>query len=911
MIGKKLGKYLLVAVGIVSSLAFATPSVHAASLDMNYSDYWYYRTKADGSDLHSWHYTLYEVDGQVAYCIEPGIPEGTVYNQGTWEQTGLSNDIKERILLTGYYGYTYPGHQTLKYRAATQGLIWDTIVGSGAHTTFWTERYAKGTQFNVDAEQNEINNLIAHHYDRPSFNGGVYTAQVGETITLTDTNGVLSNYNVSVSGANYNVNGNTLTITPTSSGAITLNLTKNTPYDTGYKLFVGDGIQNMLVPGTIDPVRAAVRVNAYYGEVEINKSDVETKTAQGQATLKGAKYGVYESSTGKLITTITTDENGYGKSEKVLTYQNYYIQEISPSNGYLLDNNRYDIDMKGKEKVTKNVTEKVVKNYISILKQYDYVDGKTTFLNAEPNVKFEIYYPDGRLFDTITTDKNGYATKNIPFGVWKFHQVNSTAGYEKIYDFYITVDYDSEQEQYYNILNNALSAYLQVFKVDSETGKTIALADTTFKILNTDTNQYVSQYVGGKVYSEFKTDENGRFITYLRLEAGNYKLIEVSSPKGYLINSDGVKFTIGDDTHYNYTTYGAFVTMYFSNRPIKGQIEIYKSGELFNIKDNSFNYDGKKSLKGIVYNIYAEEDIKSADGQYLYFDKGDYVGKMTTNEKGYAISEELPLGKYYVVEVETNKDYVLDTTEYHINLTEKDNKTPVVYNSLELTNILKKGTLEFTKTDLVNGEVIPNTIIEVYTIDDELIFTGKTDENGKVIIDNLKTGKYYILEKEAATGYLITDEQVIFEIKENGEVVKAEMKDKPITGTLVFSKLDVSTSEPLPNTLIEIYNAETDELIYSGRTDENGEITIEELRYGKYYILEKEAPEGYTLNEEKMYFEIFEDGEIVKCTMVDEKIVIEVPNTGVEDYHIIEVVSSLLVLSGIGVIVYVIKKKRK
>lgn len=168
MIGKKLGKYLLVAVGIVSSLAFAAPSVHAASLDMNYSDYWYYRTKADGSDLHSWHYTLYEVDGQVAYCIEPGIPEGTVYNQGTWEQTGLSNDIKERILLTGYYGYTYPGHQTLKYRAATQGLIWDTIVGSGAHTTFWTERYAKGTQFNVDAEQNEINNLIAHHYDRPS-----------------------------------------------------------------------------------------------------------------------------------------------------------------------------------------------------------------------------------------------------------------------------------------------------------------------------------------------------------------------------------------------------------------------------------------------------------------------------------------------------------------------------------------------------------------------------------------------------------------------------------------------------------------------------------------------------------------------------------------------------------------------
>ena len=171
---KKCAKYFLVMLGLLIGFTVNANAVQAATLSMNYSDYWYDRAKADGSDHHSWHWTLYEVDGEVAYCIEPNIPEGKNYTQGTWEQTGLSNDIKERILLTGYYGYTYPGHQTLKYRAATQGLIWDTIVGSGAHTTFWTERWANGSQFNVDAEQNEINNLIAHHYDRPSFNGGVY-----------------------------------------------------------------------------------------------------------------------------------------------------------------------------------------------------------------------------------------------------------------------------------------------------------------------------------------------------------------------------------------------------------------------------------------------------------------------------------------------------------------------------------------------------------------------------------------------------------------------------------------------------------------------------------------------------------------------------------------------------------------
>ena len=337
-----------------------------------------------------------------------------------------------------------------------------------------------------------------------------------------------------VNNREYHVDGNNLTIKPTKDGAIDITLTKKMPYNSAYELFVGDGIQNMMIPGTTDPVIAKIRVNSYYGEVELTKKDKETNetTPQGQATLKNAEYGVYEQATGKLVTTIKTDENGYGKSPKVLPYNSYYLQEINASEGYLLDNTKYNFDLKGKENEKLDVFETVVKNYISILKQYEFVDGETTFLNAEKGITFEIFFPNGDKFDEITTDKNGYATINLPYGVWKFHQVNSTTGYEKIYDFFITVDYNSEKEQYYNILNNALSAYLQVFKTDIETGKTIALANTTFKIYNKDTKQYVSQYVGGKVYSEFKTDEDGRFISFLKLVAGNYKLIETESPQG-------------------------------------------------------------------------------------------------------------------------------------------------------------------------------------------------------------------------------------------------------------------------------------------------------------------------------------------------------------------------------------------
>jgi hypothetical protein len=457
---KRIAKYFLVTLGLLIGFTVNAHSVQAATLNQSYSDYWYYRANGDGSNAHSWHYTLYEVDGETAYCIEPNVEEGTYYTQGSWEQTGLSNSIKERILLIGYYGYTYPGHQTLEYRAATQGLIWDTIIGNGAHTTFWTARWQGGSQLDVSAQQADIENLIAHHYDRPSFNGGVYKLQVGETLTLTDTNGVLGNYNISVDGADVSVDGNNLTIKPSKDVAIDITLTKNMPYASAYKLFIGDGIQNMYVPGTTDPVIAKIRINSYYGDVELEKKDKETNitTPQGQATLKNAEYGVYEQSTGNLITTIKTDENGYGKSPKVLPYNSYYLQEISASEGYLLDNTKYNFDLKGKETESIDVFETVVKNYISILKQYEHVDGNTTFLNAEKGITFEIYYPNGELFDTITTDKNGYATLNIPYGVWKFHQVNSTTGFEKIYDFFITVDYNSEKEQYYNILNNALSA---------------------------------------------------------------------------------------------------------------------------------------------------------------------------------------------------------------------------------------------------------------------------------------------------------------------------------------------------------------------------------------------------------------------------------------------------------------------
>ena len=898
-------KYLLFIAAMFVCGFMTAPNVFAATLHQENTQYYYDRYYPDGSE-HSWYFKHYTMDNEVAYCIEPGVVEGVNYPQTNYSATGLPNSIKERLLLIGYYGYTYPGHNTEKYRMATQGMLWDTIIGIGDNTKFSTARYGKGTVVDISAEKAEINRLIEHHYDKPSFNGGEYTLQVGESLTITDTNNLLGNYNISVTGANYSVDGNNLTITPTVNGNITVKLTKQMPYSSEYKIFTVEGKQNMMVPGSVDPVVASFKINSYLGSLEMVKADRDTEKAQGQATLKGAIYGIYNTD-GTEVARITTDENGYAKSGNVLSYGSYYLKEITPSNGYYLDSSKYDFDSKGQATVSMNVTEEVVTNYVSILKQYEYINGNTEFLTAEKDIKFEISDPDGNILTTITTDKNGYTTFDLPFGVWKFHQVNSSPNYEKIYDFYVTVDYESEKEQYYNILNNKLAAYVEIVKKDAETGKIIKLADTSFKILNTDTNQYVSQYVGGKVLDTFTTDESGKTQTYLKLEAGNYKIVEIKTPKGYLINKDGVSFSIGDESNYKYTSYGLIVTVDFVDQAIKGQIEINKKGEKAVIENNSITYE-EIPLNKVKFEIHASEDILSSDKTVLYYEKGALVDTITTNDDGYAISKKLPLGKYYVIEVETGSKYILDNTKHEIELKEKDNQTPIVYESVSKMNYLKKGSLEFTKTDLSTDEPLPNTLIEVYTENDEMIFSGRTDENGKITIKDIVVGKYYILEKEAPEGYTLNEEKMVFEILENGEVVKSTMKDKKITGSLDFTKLDFSTDETLPNTLIQIYN-ENDELVFEGRTDENGKITIEELTYGKYYILEKEAPEGYELNTEKMWFEIREDGEIVKSVMKDHKI-IQVPITDATDYKELIFSGVTLIIAGVGFVI-LSKKKNK
>lgn len=915
---KKKILYMIIAFTLIGLYSFIiTPKVKAAqgvTLTEEFMPNIYFVRRGGGKPYQSLQYAIYTLDGKVAYCIQPGIE---IVTTSYIAYDGLMASpydaaTNKKIELIGHYGYDYPGHQTLRYRMAAQALIWETV--SGQIIEYWTGQSGWGDYINVDYERNEIMKLVNAHYNKPSFNGTTIEAVVGKEIVITDTNNLLGEYEIYKSdGFDVRIEDNKIYATALEPGNLNLSVVRK-HYDNFTNIIYHGSIASSQKMGYFrfsDPVLASLNVKSIGGDVEINKLDNDTQLSKAQgteATLKGATYGIYNYSD-TLIATITTNEDGKAKSDILSDIGEYYLKEITPSKGYELDNNKYyfNITVENLHPVI-NVYEQIIKRDVEINKYY--AKGDTGILVPEEDIEFAIYDSVGNLVTTIKTNEQGYVKTNLVYGTYIVKQINSTPGYEKVEDFKIIVNNESPNTIKYSLTDAPIKAKLKLVKIDANTNKPILFKGATFKIKNVDTEEYVCQkvsYPNKEEICTFSTNEFGEFITPSDLISGTYQIEEIISPNGYLLSTEPYTFRIDETSRFvEDDEYGKYVYVEFANKIIKGNIIVEKTGETFNFLDKTFNYN-LKGLIDVEFALYAGEDIATLDGT-LHYKKGDKINTIKTDMNGIATFSDLYLGKYILKEIKTQSNYVIDTNEYVIELTEKEKNTILVSETLKITNKLKKGTLEFTKTDLVSGELIPNTIIEIYTESGECIFIGETDHNGKIIVSNLPIGKYYIIEKEAATGYVINDEKVEFEILEDGKIVKAEMTNKPITGELEFTKIDISTSAPLPNTIIEIYT-ENDELVFNGKTDENGQVVIKELKYGKYYILEKEAPDGYILNEEKMYFEILEDGEIVKAKMTNEKVIINVPNTGINDYHVIEIIGGLFLLCGVGIIIYAKKKK--
>lgn len=723
-------------------------------------------------------------DGSFVYCIEPGTPvsDGAVYPGQDFDQSYVGQMTQEqwrRITLLAYYGYGYGNHTDIHWYTVTQYLIWQTVPHG--YDIYFTDSLNGNRITKYTNEINELNRLVEEHNISPNITNDTIDMVIGDTVELTDSNNVLNKFEVvDTDNVSASISGNTLSITANDVGDGSVTISKR---DKNYShpaiIYYHPTSQDLMMRGAYDPIDVNLKIEIVGGKVSVKKVDMDTGLgiAQGDATLDGAVYGIYDLE-GNRVGEVISKGGEYVTSDYLPSLGTFFLKEEKSSTGYELNETKYFFNITKDDLYPEvDVTEKVIERDLKIFKVY--ASDETGFLTGEPNVTFDIYLKStGEKVTSITTDENGYATATLPYGTYTVRQVSSTEDHEMVEDFEIVVNEYSEDPIYKLLANAEITARLKVIKIDSETGNTIPVAGIKFKIFDVENNEYVCQ-VTDKEQCVFETNDEGILLTPLPLESGTYRLEEQDQKlDGYLWNEEALTFAIGDDsTLINDDVFGAIVEVEFENTQVKGKVEINKTGEELIIEDDSYHYE-KIKLEGAEFELRANEDI--IVGGKTYYKKGELVTILVTDKDGYASIDNLPLGKYTLKEIKSANNNVLDPNTYEFELVYEDQYTEVVYKTFTLDNKYPKGELEFTKTDLVTGDPLPDTKIEIFTENGVKVFEGRTDENGKIIITDLPVGKYFILESDAPDGYILNEEKMWFSITENGEIVKADMTNEKI-----------------------------------------------------------------------------------------------------------------------------------
>lgn len=659
--------------------------------------------------------------------------------------------------------------------------------------------------------------------------------------------------------------------------------------------------------------------------VTVTKSDREKGTAQGDAKLSGAVYGIYKGDT--LVDKYVTDSEGQFTTKEYVCDIDWTIREITPSEGYLLDKTIHKVGAEPKlftiehNLVANDVTEQVMKGNIAIIKHAD--DGETKIETPENGAEFEVYLKSSGSFekadkderDTIVCDENGFAqTKDMPYGVYTVHQTKGWEGRELMKDFDVFISQDGQTYRY--LINNAnFESYIKVVKVDAETGKTIPYAGAGFQIYDPAGNKVsmTFTYPTPTTIDTFYTDADGQLVTPEKLDYGKgYSLVEVQAPYGYVLDSTPVSF---DVTEENSTQEGS-ITLIKVDKPNmaqKGTISVEKTGEVFfgvNVsgeEDKDVIYQPVykvKGLAGAVYEITADEDVITPDGTLRYH-KGDVVDTVTTDEDGTAKSKELYLGKYTVVETKAPTGMVINKEKHSVELTYAGQDVAVTETATSFVNERQKVKISlekileqdetfgigkndeiknisfglYAKEDVVSssGTVIPaDGLIEIITLDENGAATANTD---------LPFGSYYVKEIATDEHYILSDTQYPFTFEYAGqdtETVEIKVNDgKPIENKLIYGsvsgkKID-ENGEALGGALIGIFKADETEYtkehaIMTATSEKDGSFSFAKVPYGKWIVREIEAPEGFVLDDTSYEVNIGENEQVIEVEITDEYI---------------------------------------
>ena len=656
--------------------------------------------------------------------------------------------------------------------------------------------------------------------------------------------------------------------------------------------------------------------------VNVTKQDYEKGHAQGDAKLSGAVYGLFKGN--DLVAQYTTDQNGSFTTDYYVCGKDWTIKEISPSEGYLLNDTVYrvgadprDYNIEYNTAPDMTVMEQVIKGKISIIKHTD--NGDTKIETPEKGAEFQIYLKSSGSFvnadkderDTIVCDEDGFAsTKLLPYGVYTVHQTKGWAGRELITDFDVFINKDGKTYKFL-INNKNFESYLKVVKLDKETGKRIPYEGAAFEIYDSNNHRITMQYTYPQVTSihTFYTNKDGYLITPEKLPYGDYTLKEVQAPYGYVLDDTPIPFSITQENSSTDTGV-TVVKVKAKDMAQKGVINITKTGEVFSsVEENNGVYTPKYSvgnLKGAVFEVYAAEDITTLDGTVRY-EQGTLIDTVTTDDDGVAKSKELYLGKYTVIEKTAPNGYVHNAAKYDAELTYAGQNVSVtstdisVYNDRQKVSVSLKKIMANDKTFGIgnNGE-ITSVRFGIYADEDikasnsdvipkdALITFANCDKNGSIVFDcDLPVGfKWYAKEIATDAHYILSDTKYEFDTEYQGQDVKVidikvnngeVIKNNLIYGSVKGLKVDRETQEVIKGATFGLFKSDTtefseDKAILTAITDENGVFVFNNIPYGEYLIKEIKPADGYLDNEDVFTVIIKDNEQVVELTAINDKV---------------------------------------
>ena len=688
---------------------------------------------------------------------------------------------------------------------------------------------------------------------------------------------------------------------------------------TGYTLEEVDTAIRYVIP---DNQTAAVEWNTVTNKgftnilkkwnVTVTKSDSETGTPQGDASLAGAVYGIYKGE--QLIDTYTTDANGQFTTDYYVCGDDWSVREIEPSEGYLLDESAYHIGAEAKNytveynSTANDVTEQIIKGKIALIKHTD--DGETQLETPEVGAEFEVFLKSSGSYDAakdserdyLTCDENGFAeTKSLPYGIYTVHQVKGWDGRELLPDFDVYIAKDGEVYRY--LANNAnFESYIKIIKVDAETGKTIPYAGAGFQLYRPDGSLITQTFTYPEVTTidTFYTNDEGYLITPEKLEYGSgYSLIEVFAPYGYTLNSEPVYFDVVQDAS---TDEGGVtvIEVIKENTAQKGIIKIDKSGEIFSsVTESEGVYQPVFSVKGLagaVYEITAAEDIITPDGTLRYA-AGEVVDTVTTDETGLAESNPLYPGKYEIREIEAPYGMILNEEIRTAELVYAGQEIEITATAASFYNERQKAAVSLDKILEqneqfgigMNGEISAVTFglfaAEDLTAADGSVIPAdglleilSVDENGRAVCNtDLPFGSYYFKELSTDSHYILSDEKYPFEFSYAGQdtaVVEIKANDgAPIENDLIYGEIHGLKKDEDGNALsgavIGLFKADCTEFtrenaILTAVSREDGGFSFAGVPFGNWVVREIEAPTGFVLSDETFAVTVDKDGAVIE-----------------------------------------------